>query len=313
VAPVNDPPRLKWIGDTEGRVTVTEGTGMDLVVEGSDVDGDPITYSSNSTDFAPDPLDGDITLTPDDEHVGETIVSISVSDGFNATSQDVTFVVLNLPERPVIAPIPAQFAKVGHPFTLTVNATDPDGGDLLEYTVQTNLFDIKRKSGLISFTPTAGQAGEHIVKVMVSDGTHQVEAYFNITIEGDVEEGGGGDDLFSGDFAGTGVSLGVLLLIIVTCVVAVVGSIVMLALRRKRSSKDAEMIWTHPEKGREGVEPGEEIDVDELLYGGGGNSADEGVVKENLPDKVGDRGDKKQVRKKRSLRESGGDGDTGVY
>ena len=64
-----------------------------------------------------------------------------------------------------------QIAVVGEPFELDIDAADKDN-DILEYSVQfegNNLFGMDSRTGIISFTPTEEQVGEHNILVRVSD------------------------------------------------------------------------------------------------------------------------------------------------
>ncbi len=57
-------------------------------------------------------------------------------------------------------------AYVGIPFTIKINAT----GFNLNFFDYTDLFNIEQKTGIINFTPTKEQLGEHIVLISIIDG-----------------------------------------------------------------------------------------------------------------------------------------------
>src|SRR5262249_39642427 len=63
-------------------------------------------------------------------------------------------------------------AQVNQAYSYDVDATDPDAGDTLVYSLTTKPvgMTIDANTGLISWTPTANQAGPQNVTVQVSDG-----------------------------------------------------------------------------------------------------------------------------------------------
>ncbi|MFH1638136.1 MAG: putative Ig domain-containing protein, partial [Candidatus Woesearchaeota archaeon] len=83
---------------------------------------------------------------------------------------------------PTIHSTPSTLATEGTLYTYRVNATDPEG-DTLYYTDNTSLFNINPSTGLVSFTPTQSQAGNHSITLTVSDGYLGTAAQsFNLNI-----------------------------------------------------------------------------------------------------------------------------------
>src|SRR5205807_8426300 len=72
---------------------------------------------------------------------------------------------------PVIASTPVTSATVGQPYSYDVDATDPDVGDTLTFSLTTAPagMTIDPTTGLIQWTPTAAQSGDHAVVVRVQD------------------------------------------------------------------------------------------------------------------------------------------------
>jgi len=58
---------------------------------------------------------------------------------------------------------------VGQNWVYDYNATDVDIDDNLTWTDNTSLFNINSQTGAISFTPTSGQIGSHIINISVTD------------------------------------------------------------------------------------------------------------------------------------------------
>jgi len=87
-----------------------------------------------------------------------------------------------LNNSPVITPIPDATIAVGGTFTYTVNATDPDGDNLiysLTTTPSTNMV-IDPATGIISWTSTA--TGSYDVTVVASDGKSSDTESFTVTV-----------------------------------------------------------------------------------------------------------------------------------
>ncbi|VVC00308.1 Uncharacterised protein [uncultured archaeon] len=76
---------------------------------------------------------------------------------------------VNSNTAPIIEKIAGQRADAGKEFVLQVRATDMEN-DKLAYSDDSNLFDINSDTGLISFVPNRAVAGNHAIKISVSDG-----------------------------------------------------------------------------------------------------------------------------------------------
>lgn len=86
-------------------------------------------------------------------------------------------------QSPIIGSIPGTTAKVGMVYTYAIIATDPDE-DTLTYTlsVKPDGMTINESTGVVSWTPTEAQVGEHQVIIEVSDGKVSVSQNFTITV-----------------------------------------------------------------------------------------------------------------------------------
>lgn len=69
---------------------------------------------------------------------------------------------------PIIANISVLNAKVGIPFYFKINATDPEGSKVY-FKIRSPLFEINNITGIINFTPTSFQRGEHLFPLYVRD------------------------------------------------------------------------------------------------------------------------------------------------
>ncbi len=82
---------------------------------------------------------------------------------------------------PKIEDIPNQVATVGQPFELLITATDKDNGTL-QFSDDSNLFNIGTYSGKIYFIPTEDQTGTYNITITVNDGKLSTHKIFTLTI-----------------------------------------------------------------------------------------------------------------------------------
>ena len=184
--PVADagPDQQKQVGDT---VTV-DGTAS------RDADGDPLTYRWSLIDR---PLNSTVTLsypTPAQARfvpdlAGDYVAQLIVNDGTLDSVPDTALVTVTdlTPSNnpPTITSTAIEQASVDQLYQYQVTATDPDAGDVLRYAlpVKPEGMTIGTTTGLIGWTPTLAQAGEHEVRVEVSDqGGLSAAQAFKITV-----------------------------------------------------------------------------------------------------------------------------------
>jgi hypothetical protein len=135
-------------------------------------DGDKLSYS---IDKAPvgmsiNQLTGIIHWVPINDQVGDNEVIVNVSDSQKAYAlQTFTIKVENNNDAPVLEPIEFLTARVGGIFSYTVLAVDIDEGDTLEFSDDTDLFDIDSTTGQIVFTPSNDDVGTFVIKITVTD------------------------------------------------------------------------------------------------------------------------------------------------
>jgi RHS repeat-associated protein len=159
--------------------TVNVGSVVGLSSTGSsDPDGNPITYvwsvalrPAGSVASVSSSTAATASFTPD--VAGAYILQLTVSDGALSASAtasvNATAVVTNQP--PVIVTTAQTSATVGAPYVYDVDATDPDVGNALIYSLTTAPagMGINPTTGLITWAPTPAQLGSHSVTVRVAD------------------------------------------------------------------------------------------------------------------------------------------------
>jgi hypothetical protein len=121
---------------------------------------------------------------------GNYTITCEVSDGEASDSEQVVITVndsgsTNHP--PVITSDPGTSATEDEPYSYDVNATDPDVGDTLTYSLTTKPsgMTINSSTGVITWTPTS--TGDYNVTVEVSDGELTDTQSFTITVGGSIE------------------------------------------------------------------------------------------------------------------------------
>jgi hypothetical protein len=171
VANVNHDPSITSTAVTEA----TEDVSYSYQVVASDPDeGDTLTFSLDlaPTAMAINSATGLITWTPDNSQVGDNDVQVKVTDSAGAgDTQSFTIAVSNTNDAPTITSTPVTSATVGVLYSYDVDATDPDLGDSLTYSLTTAPagMTINSGTGQISWTPASGQEGGNEVVVEVQD------------------------------------------------------------------------------------------------------------------------------------------------
>jgi hypothetical protein len=178
---VNRPPVLSFIGPKIVVLNATQNQYYYYKVDGSDPDADALTYKANTSLFDINSYTGEISYTPKNADVGNYSINISVTDGEYTAWEEISFRVKNTNDAPVLDFVSPQYAAVGVPFNLKVNASDPDR-DPLAYYSTTSLYNITQ-DGTIAFTPVNAQAGTYYINVTVSDGQLSASKILNLIIE----------------------------------------------------------------------------------------------------------------------------------
>lgn len=93
ITPVNDAP--SFISFISEEVAVV-GTPFTLQVNATDIDGDVVAFTDNSTLFDIDPVTGLIEFTPDVGSVGEEVSAITLSDGQLTNSESFSITVVDV-------------------------------------------------------------------------------------------------------------------------------------------------------------------------------------------------------------------------
>jgi hypothetical protein len=169
ISPVNDRP----VGISR-TLTLEEDTLVDFVLEGEDVDGDPLTYSIRLF-----PRFGELTgsgatwrYTPRADFFGEDSLSFLVDDGrLTSALATVTFVVTPVPDAPVAEDLAVRTPE-DTPVVITLQGTDADF-DPLTFAIldPPTLGRLEGEGRTLTYRPDRDVFGEDRFTYQVSDGT----------------------------------------------------------------------------------------------------------------------------------------------
>lgn len=182
---------------TTPTLSMNLGASYEYVAAASDPDGDPLQYLWN---VLPDGavVDGASTVrwTPTAAQVGEHAFELEVRDDRGGWVRQTFTVFVNNPAlnaAPQITSTPNPRAVTAQAYRYEASATDADG-DTLEYTLveRPQGMTIEASTGVIAWTPTSTQLGEHRIKLQAHDGRGGVAwQTFTVTV---ADHAGGGDN-----------------------------------------------------------------------------------------------------------------------
>jgi hypothetical protein len=189
-AKINHPPVIT----SQPVVKGTVGKQYLYDVESTDPDAtDTLTYSleKKPPTMSIDKKTGLISWVPGPSDVGNSFVTVTVTDGKAFAKQSFTIVVtkevITENRPPVLVTIPQQNATVGKAFTYQVVASDPDPEDAVNLTYSLEKspagMTIDPKTGKISWTPSKAQLGIQIVVVSVTDTKAPINNSFEIEVK----------------------------------------------------------------------------------------------------------------------------------
>ncbi len=184
----NSPPVLAGIADQA--TLVDQLFTFTAVATDPDV-GDTLTFSLDTfpAGMSIDPLTGVISWTPDSSKIGNQAVTVRVADDNNASDTESFVLTVTTPPQqnsaPDLVPPGDRLVQADVPFQTPLFAVDPDAGDVLTFSLTGAPagMSIDPQSGMLSWTPTAGDLGVNGVSALVTDlgGLTDAEA-FNIEV-----------------------------------------------------------------------------------------------------------------------------------
>ncbi|MEW5761122.1 MAG: hypothetical protein AB1779_10205 [Candidatus Thermoplasmatota archaeon] len=160
------------------KVIETENLTFSVVVR--DPDEDFLRYSWYLNGKLANLNNNYFVLATDYESAGFYEIKVIVSDSILNVSHIWYLTVIDKNRLPVLS-IDDKTAYEGKEFKLDVIASDPDK-DLLEFSDNTNLFDIDPHNGTIQFTPDYNSSGIYLIKISVTDGKEKAYEWMKLKI-----------------------------------------------------------------------------------------------------------------------------------
>ncbi|MDS4059341.1 MAG: putative Ig domain-containing protein [Candidatus Contendobacter sp.] len=167
----NRPPVLAPIGNR----TVAEDQTLSFVINATDPDGNPLTYSASNlpTGASFNPVTQIFTWTPDYNQAGVYPVTFTVSDGQDSVSETITIMVSNVDLPPVLI-LPA---------SPTAEATGPNGAIVTYSATATDDLD---PTPVVACTPASGSlftVGNTVVNCTATDfAGHSSQGSFTVAV-----------------------------------------------------------------------------------------------------------------------------------
>ena len=184
---VNRPPQLQPVAP----VTTQENAAVNITLQASDPDKEDEGKLTYSADHLPqgavlDASSGAFSWTPTFLQAGEYTITFKVTDSGNLSAeQRTTIKVEDVNHPPQIKEIPAQSVKENETLRFTVEGSDEDSDNTLEYSASDlpEGASFSSADGGFSWTPGYDQAGTYTVHFKVSDGKAEAAASVTITVE----------------------------------------------------------------------------------------------------------------------------------
>jgi hypothetical protein len=173
VTAVNDAPTANDDGVTTREDRPIER--IDVLANDTDVDDDSLkitTVTQGTHGSVTINADNTLSYAPEADFFGSDAFTYTVCDSKGETdTAKVNVEVKAVNDAPRFTSIPVTTATVDTLYTYDVDATDPDAGDTLSYslTIMPTGMTIDAATGLIEWTPTSAQAGANDVAVRVAD------------------------------------------------------------------------------------------------------------------------------------------------
>lgn len=185
---VNDEPRISTLPD---KLTAAEDVVFQYRFQAGDEDEDLLHWSDDSILFDIQVTNGQISFVPTQIQVGSYKVTISVDDG-KGGSDTHTFdlEITNTNDAPlveIISPDANTTFKRNAKIRLQVEVSDEDGDDIV-----VTWWDGDVELGGGSPLDVRLKPGEHVITVVVDDGTDQVEKSLTVTVKKDEDSPGFG-------------------------------------------------------------------------------------------------------------------------
>ncbi|HLG23427.1 MAG TPA: putative Ig domain-containing protein [Candidatus Nanoarchaeia archaeon] len=167
-------PQLPPVINSEPATLAYEDEPYSYFVSAYDENSDSLEFmlSQAPNSMIMDSQSGEISWAPSNSDVGIHEIEITVTDSTFTANQTYNLEVINVNDAPQIISIPVLNATENFDYFYDVDAIDDDN-PLLSYSLLQSPpgMSINPQTGLINWTPTSNQSGNHFVSVISSDGS----------------------------------------------------------------------------------------------------------------------------------------------
>ena len=186
VALLNPPPTIDPILDWH----VVEGVEVELDVTGYVSDqNDPHSFLALFCENRDVEVDGMVLIGSFDIWTPDLVIEIEITDGQYTAFTNITVVMTNVNDPPVITSSPLNIGMVGKEYRYQIEYTDEDDVNDHFFTLVSGPERlVLSDSGLILWTPSRSQHDQQQVSISVSDGTDTVYQNWTILVIVGVEE-----------------------------------------------------------------------------------------------------------------------------
>ena len=161
----NQVPVLADIGDQ----TIAEGRTLTILLVGSDVDGDALTYAAEGAPEGSSLSGSTFTWEPSHTQAGEYSVTFTVADEHGGVAREIIIITVDeTNQAPTLAAIGDQTVVEGSLLTITLDGTDVDG-DALTYEVVDNPPGSSLSGATFRWQPSDTEEGMYQVTFRVED------------------------------------------------------------------------------------------------------------------------------------------------
>ncbi|MBP1909264.1 Ig-like domain-containing protein [Methanolobus bombayensis] len=162
---IDNPPVIKFIGNKSLNETET----LSFVVEATDADNNPISYSANALpgNSTLNETSGEFNWVTGYSDAGEYSVEFLASSTNLTDSELITIFVENLNRPPILSVINDVEINENDSLSITLSANDPDNNDL---TYSSNVSFGNMSGNIFTWVPAFNEADTYVVEFTVSDG-----------------------------------------------------------------------------------------------------------------------------------------------
>ena len=175
VLPVNDAPII----DSINSQSIIEDSSLRLLLSGTDVDGDTLTYSADAGENAKVNIDGNqLLIIPDNNFNGEIDVFVYVKDGTSKDKLKFVLTVVPVNDAPVLTSIIPYSKK--EKITIQMLANDIDGDKLTYSAIIDGSAKVTVNDNLLTVKPNKDYKGTAPLTLKTFDGSSTIDT--NVTL-----------------------------------------------------------------------------------------------------------------------------------